>query len=199
MTVEYLSGNRIRGLNSEKSLLSNVVSGSVYISKDTNKSFVFEGVSSFDFSTSTAGGVSNQPTDATESGQYISGNTHYGKQVQSATFHMARVGNPSGTMVYKIRRADDNGVIATSVGIPAEYLSTAITAVTLNFNDEILPNMAIRVTVSGVTGSSGNVANLRGGGSDVVSGQSLTSWNGSAWTQYGNDCAGKLNFGWRQL
>ena len=40
MTVEYLSGNRIRGLDSEKTSLSNVVSGSVYISKDINKSFV---------------------------------------------------------------------------------------------------------------------------------------------------------------
>jgi hypothetical protein len=80
---------------------------------------VLLGLSDFDFSASTAGGVSNQPTDATESGQLITSTTHRGKKAKSATFSMAKVGSPSGTMVYKIRKSSDNSVVATSTGISA--------------------------------------------------------------------------------
>ena len=160
---------------------------------NTRKMYNFSKLT-FDFSASSSGAVSNQPTDATEVGQLITSTTHRGKKAKSATFYVQRVGSPGGTMVYKIRKSSDNSVVATSTGTSASALSTSKTAVTLNFNDEDIPSENIRVTVSGVTGSSGNLVTIYGGGSDTVADQSLSVWGGSSWTEYGNDCAGKLTF-----
>ena len=42
MTIEYLSGNRITGLSSERTSQSNVISGSVYYETDTNKPYILD-------------------------------------------------------------------------------------------------------------------------------------------------------------
>ena len=183
--------------NGETSLTSkptNVQDNSLLVEKDTARRYWFTASSDFDFSASSSGAVSNQPTDATEVGQLITSTTHRGKKAKSATFYVKRVGSPSGTMVYKIRKSSDNSVVATSTGTSASALSTSTTAVTLNFNDEVIPSENIRVTVSGVTGSSGNLVTVMGGGADTVADQRLSVWGGSSWTEYDNDCAGKLTF-----
>ena len=172
---------------------ANVQAGSRYEETDTRKMYNLSALS-FDFSATSTGAVSNQPTDATEVGQLITSTTHQGKKAKSATFYVQRVGSPGGTMVYKIRKSSDNSVVATSTGTSASALSTSKTAVTLNFNDEDIPSENIRVTVSGVTGSSGNLVTIYGGGADTVADQSLSVWGGSSWTEYGNDCAGELTF-----
>jgi len=193
-TCLQITGESLQWFDNQVLKPTNVQDNSILVERDTGKRYWFDASSDFDFSASTAGGVSNQPADATEVGQLITSTTHRGKKAKSATFSMAKVGSPSGTMVYKIRKSSDNSVVATSTGTSVSALSTSITAVTLNFNDEVIPNEDIRVTVSGGTGSAPNAINIRGGGSDVVSGQTLTSWNGSAWAEYSNDCAGKLTF-----
>ena len=172
---------------------TNVQLGSRAEITDTRKMYNFSKLT-FDFSASSSGAVSNQPTDATEVGQLITSTTHRGKKAKSATFYVKRTGSPSGTMVYKIRKSSDNSVVATSTGTSASALSTSTTAVTLDFNDEVIPSENIRVTVSGVTGSSGNIVTIYGGGADTVADQTLSVWGGSSWTEYGNDCAGKLTF-----
>jgi hypothetical protein len=174
--------------------LDNVQDNSLFVDKENARRYWFDASSDFDFSASSSGAVSNQPTDATEVGQLITSTTHRGKKAKSATFYVKRVGSPSGTMVYKIRKSSDNSVVATSTGTSASALSTSTTAVTLNFNDEVIPSENIRVTVSGVTGSSGNLVTIMGGGSDTVADQRLSVWGGSSWTEYDNDCAGKLTF-----
>ena len=179
---------------SAKNHLTNVQNNSLLVEKDTARRYWFTASSDFDFSASSSGAVSNQPTDATEVGQLITSTTHRGKKAKSATFYVKRVGSPSGTMVYKIRKSSDNSVVATSTGTSASALSTSTTAVTLNFNDEVIPSENIRVTVSGVTGSSGNLVTVMGGGADTVADQRLSVWGGSSWTEYDNDCAGKLTF-----
>ena len=172
---------------------TNVQLGSRAEITDTRKMYNFSKLT-FDFSASSSGAVSNQPTDATEVGQLITSTTHRGKKAKSATFYVKRTGSPSGTMVYKVRKSSDNIVVATSTGTSASALSTSTTAVTLDFNDEVIPSENIRVTVSGVTGSSGNIVTIYGGGADTVADQTLSVWGGSSWTEYGNDCAGKLTF-----
>ena len=173
---------------------TNVQDNSILVEKDTANRFWFTAPEDFDFSASSSGAVSNQPTDATEVGQLITSTTHRGKKAKSATFYVKRTGSPSGTMVYKIRKSSDNSVVATSTGTSASALSTSTTAVTLDFNDEVIPSENVRVTVSGVTGSSGNIVTIYGGGADTVADQRLTVWGGSSWTEYDNDCAGKLTF-----
>ena len=172
----------------------NLQDNSLFVEKDTARRYWFTAAEDFDFSASSSGAVSNQPTDATEVGQLITSTTHRGKKAKSATFYVKRTGSPGGTMVYKIRKSSDNSVVATSTGTSASALSTSTTAVTLDFNDEVIPNEDIRVTVSGVTGSSGNVITIFGGGADTVADQTLSVWGGSSWTEYGNDSAGKLTF-----
>ena len=196
----YLSGDSIDVLNSDVTTasavpaLDNVQDNSLFVDRENANRYWFTASSDFDFSATSSGAVSNQPTDATEVGQLITSTTHQGKKAKSATFYVKRVGSPSGTMVYKIRKSSDNSVVATSTGTSASALSTSTTAVTLNFNDEVIPNENIRVTVSGVTGSSGNLVTVMGGGADTVADQRLTVWGGSSWTEYDNDCAGKLTF-----
>ena len=196
----YLSGDSIDVLNSDVTTasavpaLDNVQDNSLFVDRENANRYWFTASSDFDFSASSSGAVSNQPTDATEVGQLITSTTHRGKKAKSATFYVKRVGSPSGTMVYKIRKSSDNSVVATSTGTSASALSTSTTAVTLNFNDEVIPSENIRVTVSGVTGSSGNLVTVMGGGADTVADQRLSVWGGSSWTEYDNDCAGKLTF-----
>ena len=198
-TGSFDTGSNITALGSEMTpaaaitFPTNVQVGSRAEITDSRKMYNFSKLT-FDFSASSSGGVSNQPTDATEVGQLITSTTHRGKKAKSATFYVKRTGSPSGTMVYKIRKSSDNSVVATSTGTSASALSTSTTAVTLDFNDEVIPSENIRVTVSGVTGSSGNVVTIYGGGADTVADQSLSVWGGSSWTEYGNDCAGKLTF-----
>ena len=172
----------------------NLPDSTLFVEKDTGNRYWNVGSTDFDFSATSTGAVSNQPTDATEVGQLITSTTHQGKKAQSATFYVKRVGSPGGTMVYKIRKSSDNSVVATSTGTSASALSTSTTAVTLDFNGEDIPSENIRVTVSGVTGSSGNVVTIYGGGADTIADQTLSVWGGSSWTEYGNDCAGKLTF-----
>ena len=172
----------------------NLPDSTLFVEKDTGNRYWNVGSTDFDFSATSTGAVSNQPTDATEVGQLITSTTHQGKKAQSATFYVKRVGSPGGTMVYKIRKSSDNSVVATSTGTSASALSTSTTAVTLDFNGEDIPSENIRVTVSGVTGSSGNVVTIYGGGADTVADQRLSVWGGSSWTEYDNDCAGKLTF-----
>jgi hypothetical protein len=42
MTIEYLSGNRLIGLSSERTS-TNYISGSVFYETDTNKSYILDG------------------------------------------------------------------------------------------------------------------------------------------------------------
>ena len=139
--------------------------------------------STLSFSSNSSSAVSNQPTDATQVGQLISDSSIQGKLAVSATFYVQRVGSPSGTMVYRIRKSSDNSIVATSAGTSASGLSTSKTAVTLNFGNELIPNENVRITVEGIYGA----------GSDDTANQSLSSWGGSSWTEYGNDCAGEIN------